>query len=219
MLLDVPDRPRWRHMTYESEDIVDELKFFQDYRNPTVLTAGVGLFNMLPKIATGSGENQRLGNTISIEWIDVSWIANTTNEAIASPRDGLIRFLIFCDHQANGTTPVYGQIVDTNIGFTSGPYNRDYVPQQFEILHDEVIRIPTGEAVYNATTAVYSNKLGYKAGHVSLLGGPIKVLFNGTGSTAAAVNTGNIWCCFQSEIANVRVQLDHRVHYRDRGEF
>jgi len=217
MFSEVPERPNWRRMTRISEDIVDELKFYGDYRSPTNLTAGAGLFNMLPEIQRGTAESNRIGNLISVNWIDVGWVANTRNEAIAAPSDGLIRFLIIADYQANGTTPIFSQIVDTTIGYLEGPYNRDYVPHRFQILHDEVIRIPTGNVTYGGAVPVYSNGLGYKSDSVTLLGGPINVRFNDDGGSATATDiiTGNIWTCFMSEQANVRVALNHRIHYLD----
>lgn len=217
MLLDVPDRPNWRRMTYQSEDLVDELKFYSDYRNATNLTAFVSLDNMLPEIQRGTAENQRIGNKISIPWISLSYVINTRDQAIAAPSDGLVRMIIVADHQSNGTTPLFSQIVDTTIGYLSGPYNRDNVPQRFQILHDEILHVKTGAVTYNPTTLVYSNGLGYKAGEVVLCGGPIDVHFNDDGgaATASDVISGNIFSMFLSETANVRVALNHRVHYSD----
>jgi len=217
MLLDVPNRPQWRRMTLESENLVDELKFYSDFRSATNLTAFTELTNMLPEIARGTQENQRIGNLISVNWINLSYIINTRNEAIAAPSDGLVRVMIVVDHQSNATTPTFAQIVDTSIGFTNGPYNRDNVPQRFEILHDEVVHIRTGNVTYGGGVPVYSNGLGYKDGSITLIGGPINVRFNDDGgaATAADVISGNIWSIFMSENANVRVALNHRVHYLD----
>jgi len=178
MLLDVPNRPQWRRMTLESENLVDELKFYSDFRSATNLTAFTELTNMLPEIARGTQENQRIGNLISVNWINLSYIINTRNEAIAAPSDGLVRVMIVVDHQSNATTPTFAQIVDTSIGFTNGPYNRDNVPQRFEILHDEVVHIRTGNVTYGGGVPVYSNGLGYKDGSITLIGGPINVRFN-----------------------------------------
>lgn len=216
MLLDVPDRANWRRMTLESENIVDELKFYQDYRNPTNLTAATALFDMLPEVVRGTAENQRIGNKISVPWIFVSWIANTINQAVAAPSDGLIRFIVFCDHQSNATAPLLAELIDTTIGFTTGPYNRDYVPQRFQILHDEIISIKTGNVTYGGA-GVYSNGLGYKADQLCLFGGPIDIRFNDSGgaATSADVISGNIWTMFLSEVANVRVQPSYRIHYSD----
>lgn len=216
MMPEVPDRPSWRRVTLGAEDLVDELKFYQDFRNATNLTAFTELMNMLPEVQRGTAENQRIGNVISIPWIFLSWIINTRNEAVAAPSDGLVRVMILCDYQSNGTTPTLGTIIDTTIGYTTGPYNRDYVPQRYQILHDEIVSVKTGTNTYGGA-GVYANGLGYKAGEVCLLGGPIHVRYNDDGgaATASDVNTGNIWSLFLSEVANVRVQLCHRVHYMD----
>lgn len=172
---------------------------------------------MLPEIQRGTAENQRIGNLVSIPWLRVAWVANTRDQAIASPSDGLIRFLIVVDHQSNGTTPLFSQIIDTTVGYLVGPYNRDNVPHRFEILHDEIIKVKTGNVTYGGSGPAYSNGLGYKAGSVTMMGGPINVRFNDDGgaATASDVISGNIWSIFLSEQSNVRVQLNHRVHFND----
>lgn len=217
MFLELPDRPNWRRVTLASEDVVDELKFWSDFRNATNLTAFTALFDMLPEVERGTAENQRIGNQISVNWIFVGWTINTRNEAIASPSDGVVRHMIFVDYQSNGTAPLLPEIIDTTIGYLTGPYNRDYVPRRYQILHDEIITVKTGNVTYGGGVPVYSNGLGYKSDKVCLLGGPVDVRYNSGNSptTASDVNTGNIWNMFLSEVANVRVQPTFRIHYLD----
>lgn len=210
------NRPTWRRASLDSEDLVEELKFFNDFQAPNLLTAFVPRTYMLPALTRGTAENQRVGNQVSVNWIWFSWIINTTNEAIASPSDGIVRIMLFIDHQSNGTTPTVGQLIDTTIGYVCGPYNMDNVPNRFQLLYDEVVKIPTGNVTWGGVTPAYSNGLGYEHDTCAFMGGPTPVRFNDlTSGNPANVITGNIWLWFLTEKANVRVQPAWRVHYMD----
>ncbi|AXH75671.1 MAG: hypothetical protein [Cressdnaviricota sp.] len=81
----------------------------------------------------------------------------TLSSGVLNPIDGLVRVLIFIDHQSRGNvlTPLTAGDVLQNLPegeWVNESYNFLNVPNRFQILLDEVVRIPQGVAAVIGST-------------------------------------------------------------------
>lgn len=108
-----------------------QLNFFDYGTNDT--SGGGGTIYQLDGIPSGLGDQQRQGNKVFIQNINVKIISFLTNQTAASISGDVLRLILFKDNQSNGSSPTVGQVLQT--ASILSHYNWDN-QLRFEILED-----------------------------------------------------------------------------------
>lgn len=218
MDFDPLERPKW-YLLKKPKMVTNsyELKYYENFRTTQLISGTIGTFISMCNPARGSGENQRIGNRILAKDILLTTVFRTTNEAIATPSDGMIRAIIFIDFQSNGTTPAIGDLLETGLGLMNAIYNLDNVPTRFQILDDRIVQIKQGNVVFGGGVPVYSNSIGVNVVETRLESTGSIVQYNDSGSgTTSNIKSGNIWFMYLNDaLTNVSMQPAWRIHYED----
>lgn len=214
------------HPVHWFNDLIDEETFAQGGG----LTGGLKLLN---GISQGTTDQQRIGNRLEIESLEMRMRFKPAATSWDFPMN--IRCILFCDRQSNGTEPQIGDLLRAESGatFTMGMRNLDN-RARFVIIRDWTYHIQPFDTVaqtvpVNSGTATYTldfNKrygvtknfhyfksfrkgMGPRAIHVPT--------FNNTSGVSADIASCALWLAtFTDAIAGTYVQ-DGQVRLRFRG--
>lgn len=217
MFIENQNRQLWKRVKQETIWDYDALKTVTNYQNIGSLGFQGNSVIYMNRIDAGTGETNRIGNAVDIPWISMRMALWSLNEAIASPHDVSVRFLLFVDHQANGSgTPPLAYVIDgaTTGRLNQGFYQEDFGMPRFDIIHDEMITFPQGVNTCSPA-GVYANGISQLSREWTFEGGPIHAHWKSTTGTVANCTTGALFYALQTEYDNVASECTWRFAYND----
>ncbi len=174
---------------------IEEKVLEVDYTSTTFTTAGTVI--SLSTVAQGTDYNQRVGNSIKIQSIDLRYriFMNTTSG------NTVVRVILFRDLDGYGTAPTPSILMANGIGTTTAPLaEKNFLNRKrFSILYDYIDTLsPQGERGY-ATHVHIPHE-----GHILYLGSTAAAASNGKGSLYLLVlsdeSTNSPSLAFQSRV-------------------
>ena len=171
--------------------------------NTADVSAGT-VFSSLNLVAQGTGENNRIGNKMTVRNVNIYGLANMDDQGTGAFGSGNLRVILFIDKQCNGASAAVLDILET--ATLTSFRNMDQL-DRFTILKDKVFPVPcrAANALHTDTGNRYwkmSKKCNVDIQYSSTTGVITEVKSNNIGllyiSDNAAVNAGNP--------ANVRIK-------------
>lgn len=119
-------------------------KFVTDVYGAAIASNGTGTTGITTQIAAGTGEEDRLGNEITLNYIDIVYTIANNNTAVGSQLNAwnTTRFMLVLDRATNGTVPgLAGYKADTSgAEAVRSPWDQAYVPGALvplvDLIHD-----------------------------------------------------------------------------------
>jgi len=189
---------------------MEELKCLENSREFTATDGGVGHYYGLINCARGYGNGQRVGNTIRVHRLELSYLAMNFNDATAA-RPCSLRAMLFVDRQAQGFTDA-----DLFAVTTSGHFM-----MVSPIVYTELDRfVPVDNWLCHFSSDYGGSALGVDRPiyYTRTVNTDFLVAFNGNTGTSTDVCMNNMWAMFVNSRAtpdNVRVFWNVRVFYTD----
>lgn len=167
-------------------------------------TAGaVSSAQILASITQGSGDAQRAGNVIHVDRYLLSGYVTIP----AAAANSIFRIIVFRDLQANGTTPVVTDILNTASFYAF--YNTSTVTSvggaRYVILKDHKF---VSNSSLAASAPIYSFEWDLPKTRMT-------VTYLGNTGTSTDVGTNNVWVLAIASDATSTYALSGQVHYRD----
>jgi len=184
----------------------DELKTID-----TVVSSNIpntGNITTLNALATGTDYNTRTGRKILMKSLMIRMTINPL-PAVSAPSGDAIRIIIFYDEQTNAAVPVISDVLQTSSWNSQlNLNNRD----RFRVVCDKFIGMPA--STYTAGALVAGSpvtKVMKKYRKFRL-----ESIYNGSGATVAAIQTGGLFILYIAEANNTHNFLfESRVRFVD----
>lgn len=197
-----------------------------DYNDPALASMTPTGSSSIVEISAGTGPSNRDGREVTVNSI---LIRGTLKDIPDDPvthvcDDRSVRLLLVQDTQANGALPALGDILDNAnaVATTNGElginnFNNLENSSRFKILHDEILELTQGPAIYNYGTSVVSNAV--RKHHFQIYK-PVnfKVSYDGTAGTLGTIVKNNIiLVVYASESTRAYLYLDAQARVRFMG--
>lgn len=170
-------------------------------------------------ISQGTDYNNRIGNVIKLEELELSVYALSSTAATVPT---LIRWAVVVDKQSNGVAPTYSQVYDT-LGGTVDPTlafrNTQDWEDRFIILWEERGVLPLNAGGVSSPLSSFHKKMNL----AQMLGPMAGIKFSSTGGTIASIATNALYFIAapssQSSFADgtnvARITFNAKLRYSD----
>lgn len=158
-------------------------------------------------IAAGTGEQQRVGNKVTIVKINARCLMSSVAPAAAPYLAVTYRWLIFVDKSPNGVAPLVTDLLETN---TFESYLNMENMERFQILHDRFYDMNANDA---ATPSGETQQMATFNKKVNIL-----CHFSGTAGNIASARTGQIFSLMMNSnapAAGSKFESNFRIKYTD----
>lgn len=189
-----------------------ELKFLDGSQTYTTATAGT-ISPTLLIIPQGTTQSMRIGRRCNIHHVDLMIQLKLPPSTDNAAADDLVRIILYCDKQCNGTAATAAQLLVAppagSVGYRSH-YNLSNV-MRFKILYDKTHKLVAHAGGISSTPAeAYTGdlKLVHVKKRVNL---PIE--YNGTAGLIGEIRSNNIGLLVLSESAKVTLTMNTRIRF------
>jgi len=173
---------------------------------------------LLNGITAGTGIAERIGNRIrmnKVVWNMRFWPEGDIQDPDGNAQAGPIRFLLFYDKQANGSSPALTDLLSA--ARTTSNINEDN-RQRFIILYDKIINQPVVTCINQAGASdnnilSWTNKM-----HRCTIPIGLMTQYNDVGGNIADITSGSLYYVLYNDVGfvvghNMKCHIDARLYY------